>query len=102
MKKNCVITNMVKTNLDIVNRHIDILKILQMKQPIGITELAEKTKYPRHKVAYSLTVLEKEGLIEPSARGAITTENIDDIIKRLKDNINDVNIAYNELLKKLE
>ena len=93
---------MLKTNLDIVNRHIDVLKILQMKQPIGVTKLAEKTKYPRHKVAYSLTALEEEGLIEPSIGGAITTENIDDGIKRLKDNITDVNIAYNELLKKLE
>ncbi len=102
MKKNCVLTKMVKTNIDIINRHIDVLKTLQSKQPIGITELAEKTKYPRHKVAYSLTVLEEEGLVEPSVKGAVTTENVDEIITRIKNTILDVNTSYNELLKKLE
>ncbi len=101
-KENCVLTNMVKTNLDIVNRHINVLKTLQRKQPIGVTELSEETKYPRHKVAYSLTVLEEEGLVEPSVKGAVTTENVEGIIKRIKNSILDVSTSYNELLKKLE
>jgi predicted transcriptional regulator len=46
--------------------------------------------------------LEQERLIEPSAQGAVTTENIDNIIKRLKNSIHEVSTAYNELLKKLE
>ena len=47
-------------------------------------------------------VLEQEGLIEPPIQGAITTENVDDIINRIKNTILDVSTAYNELLKKLE
>jgi predicted transcriptional regulator len=101
-KESCVITSMIKNNLDLVNRHITVLRTLQKKQPIGISELSDIAGYPRHNIIYSLRILEKEGLVEPSARGAVTTENADDIIKRLKDNIIDVNIAYNELLKKLK
>ena len=108
MKKNknkqekCVLTIMVKNNLDLVNRHITVLKALQRKQPMGITELSEIAGYPKYKIRYSLQVLEQEGLIEPSIQGAVTTENVDEIIKRLKNNIRDVSISYNELLKKLE
>jgi len=91
-KESCAITSMIKNNLDLVNRHITVLRTLQKKQPIGISELSDIAGYPRHNIVYSLRILEKEGLVEPSAS----------IIKRLKDNIIDVNIAYNELLKKLE
>jgi len=100
-KERCVLTTMVKNNLDLVKRHITVLKTLQKKQPMGITELSEIAGYPQHKIRYSLQVLEQEGLIEPSIQGAVTTENVDEIIKRLKNNIRDVSMSYNELLKKL-
>ncbi len=102
MEKNCVLTKMVKANIDVVNRHIDVLKTLQKKQPIGIKELSEVTGYPRHNVIYSLRILEKEGLVEPSVKGAVTTENVDEIITRIKNTILDVSTSYNQLLKKLE
>ena len=101
-QEKCVLTSMVKNNIDLVNRHITVLKTLQRKQPMGITELSEIAGYPKHKIRYSLQVLEQEGLIEPSIQGAVTTENVDDIIKRLKNSIHDVSTAYSELLKKLE
>jgi len=101
-KERCVLTAIVKNNLDLVNRHITVLKALQIKQPMGITELSEIAGYPKHKIRYSLQVLEQEGLIEPSIQGAITTENVDDIIKRLKNSIHEVSTAYSQLLKKLE
>lgn len=101
-KERCVLTAMVKNNLDLVNRHITVLRTLQGKQPMGITELSQITGYSQHKVRYSLQVLEQEGLIEPSIQGAVTTENVDDIIKRIKNSIHDVSKAYNKLLKKLE
>ena len=101
-QEKCVLTSMVKNNIDLVNRHITVLKTLQRKQPMGITELSEIAGYPKHKIRYSLQVLEQEGLIEPSIQGAVTTENVDDIIKRLKNSIHDVSTAYSGLLKKLE
>ena len=101
-KKSCVLTAMVKNNLDLLNRHITVLKALQKKQPLGISELSGITGYPQHNIRYSLQILEQEGLIEPSIQGAVTTENIDDIIIRLKNSIRDVSTGYTNLLKKLE
>jgi predicted transcriptional regulator len=101
-KKSCVLTAMVKNNLDLLNRHIIMLKALQKRQPLGISELSEITGYPQHNIRYSLQILEQEGLIEPSIQGAVTTENIDGIIIRLKNSIRDVSTGYTNLLKKLE
>ena len=101
-KKSCVLTAMVKNNLDLLNRHIIVLKALQKRQPLGISELSEITGYPQHNIRYSLQILEQEGLIEPSIQGAVTTENIDGIIIRLKNSIRDVSTGYTNLLKKLE
>ncbi len=101
-KERCVLTSMVKNNLDLLNRHITVLKALQKKQPMGISELSEITRYPQHNIRYSLQILEQEGLIEPSVQGVVTTENIDGIIIRLKNSIHEVSTAYSNLLKKLE
>ena len=100
--ERCVLIAMIKNNIDLVNRHITVLKTLQSKQPMGITELSEIAGYPKHKIRYSLQVLEQEGLIEPTIKGAVTTENVDDILQRLKNSIHEVSVAYSELLKKLE
>jgi predicted transcriptional regulator len=101
-KKSCVLTVMVKTNLDLLNRHITVLKALQKKQPMGISELSETTGYTQHNIRYSLQILEQEGLIEPSIKGAITTENIEGIIIRLKKSIREVSTGYINLLEKLD
>jgi len=101
-KKSCVLTVMVKNNLDLLNRHITVLKALQKEQPLGISDLSEITGYPQHNIRYSLLILEQEGLIEPSIQGAVTTENIDGIIIRLKNSIRELSTGYSNLLKKLE
>ena len=59
--------------LEMLERHLVILKQVVENEPIGILKLAEETKIPSHKVRYSLRVLEQEGLIEASAPGAVTT-----------------------------
>ena len=101
-KKSCVLTAIVKNNLDLLNRHIIVLKALQKKQPMSISELSEITGYLQHNIRYSLQILEQEGLIVPSIQGAVTTENIDDIIIRLKNSTREVIAGYSKLLKKLE
>jgi predicted transcriptional regulator len=100
-KEKCVLTVMIKNNLDLINRHVTVLKTLQEKQPMGIIELSDITGYPQHNIQYSLKILEEEGLIEPSIQGAVTTENIADIINRLKNSLHEVSSAYKDLLKKL-
>lgn len=60
--------------LEMLRRHLIILKQVVENEPIGILKLAEETKIPSHKVRYSLRILEHEGLIAASSPGAITTE----------------------------
>ena len=41
---------------------------------MGIIRLSEALHLPIHKVRYSLHLLEREGVIQPSADGAVVTE----------------------------
>ncbi len=69
-----ILTEKVSGELEMLRRHLVILKQVVENEPIGILKLAEETKIPSHKVRYSLRILEHEGLIAASAPGAITTE----------------------------
>ncbi len=64
----------IELELEMLERHLLILKYVIKEEPIGIMKLAEITKLPKHKVRYSLRVLEHEGLIGPSMHGAVTTD----------------------------
>ncbi|NLX38593.1 MAG: winged helix-turn-helix transcriptional regulator [Methanothrix sp.] len=85
-------TEKVKRELEMLKRHLIILKYVVENEPIGILKLAEETGIPSHKVRYSLRVLEQEGLIAASAPGAVTTEqtgtflrDLDQAIDRLQE-----------------
>lgn len=91
--KRCPLTAMVESELELLHRHVNMLCIIKEHQPIGIIKLSEITKYPQHKVRYSLRMLEKEGLIFPSPNGAMTTVKIDVFISNLMqctDNIESI------------
>ena len=64
------LTSKLEKELDILKRHIQILKIIKREEPIGIIRLSEITNFPHHKVRYSLRILEDEGIIEPTVEGA--------------------------------
>jgi predicted transcriptional regulator len=86
----------VSAELEMLRRHLIILKHVVESEPIGILKLAEETRIPSHKVRYSLRVLEHEGLIAASAPGAVTTDQtrlflleldsmIEDLAKKTQD-----------------
>ena len=93
----CALTSVIENELDILKRHIDILNILQEQQPIGIIKISESTGYPQHMVRYSLRILEQEGLIEPSSRGAVTTANISNILCDLQNALEHIAQVAKEL-----
>ncbi len=66
----------VQEELSLLKRHLGVLKIVKEKGPIGMGEISKNNEIPKHKVRYSLRILEKENLIEPTREGAIT-KNID-------------------------
>lgn len=77
----------IEKEVEIIKRHLDILTRVIENEPIGIVKLSNESGYDRHKVRYSLRVLEEDGLIEPSDQGAITTDRaegfVSDLDKRL-------------------
>ena len=100
-KERCVLTNVIENELDILKRHIHVLKTLQQKQPMGIIKLSEQTKYPQHMVRYSLRILEQDGLIEPSTQGAVTTDKMSKTMELLKKTLDNISKTAEDIKKTL-
>ncbi len=73
-----------------LERHLQVLRMVIENEPIGIVKMSNETGYPHHKVRYSLRVLEEENLIEPSSQGAITTERTVEFVDELDDKLDDI------------
>ena len=76
--------------LELLERHILMLKITKENQPVGIIRLSEILDIPKHKVRYSLRLLEKEGLISPSTEGARVTDKYDAYMKDVESKLDDI------------
>ena len=68
-------------------RDLSILEAVIENGPIGIVRLAEETGVPKHKVRYSLRMLEDDELIEPTPQGAVPVDNIDERVATINDGI---------------
>jgi predicted transcriptional regulator len=101
-KERFVLTSVIATELDILKRHVKVLKVLQENEPAGIIKLSEITNHPQHMVRYSLRILEQEGLIEPSPHGAVTTDIINKAIPQLKNKLKEMNKTINDIIKSLD
>ncbi len=92
-----MLTDGVESELELLERHIIILKVVIRNGPIGIMRMSEETGIPNHRVRYSLRVLEHENLIIPSTSGAIATDEareyimgFESVITRLTEKMNDI------------
>lgn len=70
-----MLTRRVQQELELLKRHIIILKKVIDSEPIGILKLSLETGIPDHLVRYSLRVLEQQGMITPSTQGAVATKS---------------------------
>ena len=93
------LTGKMELELELLQRHVEILKAVKDHEPIGIIRLSEITGHPQHKVRYSLRILEQEGLIEPSAQGAVSTARIQEFIPHLRHILNMMTETVTELRK---
>ena len=75
---------------DMLERHLQVLRMVIENEPIGIVKMSNETGYPHHKVRYSLRVLEEETLIEPSSQGAISTEDTGEFVDDLDEKMDDI------------
>ncbi|MEF8773265.1 MAG: hypothetical protein V5A23_00575 [Halobacteriales archaeon] len=80
----------LEKEVDMLERHLQVLRMVITNEPIGIVKMSNETGYPHHKVRYSLRVLEEENLIEPSSQGAITTDHTDEFVEELDGKLDDI------------
>ncbi|MGA8303154.1 MAG: hypothetical protein WA547_07965 [Thermoplasmata archaeon] len=80
----------IEEELELLSRNVDIVEKLTKSPPTGIIRLSEALHLPIHKTRYSLHLLEREGVIQPSADGAVVTdkarefwENLDKSLDRM-------------------
>ncbi len=67
------LTDRMHKDLDLLRRHVTLLKAVEEHQPIGMIRLAKLSGRPPHHVRYTLRILAQEGLVRPSQRGRVTT-----------------------------
>jgi len=74
MTENDSMFDRMEEEIELLNRHIEMLRVTKEFQPIGIIRLSEILNMPKHKVRYSLRLLEKDGLIVATSDGAMVSE----------------------------
>ena len=97
MKGRSVLTSKIESEIELLERHVTMLKAIMEHEPIGIIRLSELLNVPQHKVRYSLRILEQEGLIAPSSEGAVTTEKLQQFFVDLKAILTSMDETVNKL-----
>ena len=77
----------IEEELELLSRNVDILERLAKSPPIGIIRLSEAMRLPIHKTRYSLHLLEREGVIQPSADGAVITDKSKEFWQNLNQSL---------------
>jgi predicted transcriptional regulator len=101
-KNRSSITNVAEKELDLLTRHLDVLKTVQEHGPIGIIRLSQMTGQPQHMIRYSLRTLEKDGIITPSPQGAIVTDKVHDTLGTIESTLDEFSTTVQDLKKKLK
>lgn len=84
-----------KGELEIALRHVIVLKAVMKNQPIGIFKLSELVNMPKHKVRYSLRILEQSGIIEPTQHGAVIRKDAN--LSKLKEDLEEIKKLVKEI-----
>ncbi len=73
--------------LELLERHIAILRTVKENQPIGLIRLSEMTGIPKHRVRYSLKILEQQGIIVPTSDGATVSDGYEAFMDDMADSV---------------
>ena len=101
-KSKTHITSVAEKEIDLLGRHLDVLKTVKDQGPIGIIRLSQITGQPQHMIRYSLRTLENDGVIKPSPQGAVVTEKIHETLGTLESTLDEISTTMTELKKKLK
>ena len=83
--------------LDLLARNVDIVEKLSRSPPTGIIRLSEALHLPIHKTRYSLHLLEREGVIQPSADGAVVTDKAREFWANLDKSLDRMTVLVRQL-----
>jgi len=90
VKRKENIVDKVTAEIELIERHVMMLRTIKENQPVGIIRLSEILGIPKHKVRYSLRLLEQEDLIAPSTEGAKVTDGYDDFMAGMETSLDDL------------
>lgn len=96
------ITSVAEKELNLLCRHVNVLKTVKEHGPIGIIRLSQMTGQPQHMIRYSLRTLEKDGIITPSPHGAVVTDRVHETLGTLETTLDDLTTTMQDLKKKLK
>lgn len=85
------------SEMDLIERHILMLRATKENQPVGIIRLSELLSIPKHKVRYSLRLLERDGLITATQEGAVVTEKYDEFMSEMTKELDRIIDRVNEI-----
>ncbi|MDV4342701.1 hypothetical protein HL657_05845 [Methanoculleus sp. YWC-01] len=80
----------LKSEIELVSRHLEVIRAVVEHQPIGIMKLSEILDLPYHRVRYSLRILEHEGYIRASPAGAVATPLAADLLGGLEGEVDEL------------
>jgi predicted transcriptional regulator len=80
----------MKDEIELLSRHVLVIRAVLEHQPIGIMKLSELLDLPFHRIRYSLRVLEQLGYIRATSAGAMATPQTEDLLRHLDDNLDDL------------
>ncbi|MEE8402752.1 MAG: hypothetical protein V3R93_03275 [Candidatus Hydrothermarchaeaceae archaeon] len=91
-----MLSNLIN-EVELLKRHVLILRLVRENEPIGILRLSELSEIPQHRVRYSLRILEQKGLIKPSSKGAVSTKKATRTLEALQGELRNVSKKLNEI-----
>ncbi len=97
-----IITYKLESEMELVARHIRVLKEVVKNQPIGIIKLSQILNEPEHKVRYSLRILEQEKLIDPSPGGARATRRVKKEMKNVREVLEKIIAQAREMQREID
>ena len=77
-------------DVELLERHISILKTVKGNQPVGLIRLSEMTGIPKHRVRYSLKLLEQQGIIVATPEGATVSDRYDGFMNEISSYIDEL------------
>ncbi len=97
-----MLTYKLEAEVDLLERHVKVLKYVMMHQPVGIIKLSKLLNMPEHKIRYSLRLLEQEGLVTASPAGAKATEEAKKELENLTHILEGIIQKSRDIMKEIE